>query len=129
MGQVTPHAAFLAQIHGYTDTDHIYKLNGQISPKPHMCIAHWVFTSHEKFQINPCTKSVITEVLVKGVLLHWKMSLLFCSLYSTYFKSENWGLSSQMKIWQLTFLDSAYSKYESKLELPLLPKNALISVF
>ena len=34
-----------------------------------------------------------------------------------------------MKIWQLTFLDSAYSKYESKLELPLLPKNALISVF
>ena len=57
------------------------------------------------------------------------MSLLFCGLYSTYFKSENWGLSSQMKIWQLTFLDSAYSKYEIKLKLPLLPKNALISVF
>ena len=34
-----------------------------------------------------------------------------------------------MKIWQLTFLDSAYLKYESKLKLPLLPKNALISVF
>ena len=34
-----------------------------------------------------------------------------------------------MKIWRLTFLDSAYLKYESKLELPLLPKNALISVF
>ena len=50
-------------------------------------------------------------------------------LYSTYFKSENWGLSGQMKIWRLTFLDSAYSKYESKLELPLLPKNALIFVF
>ena len=27
------------------------------------------------------------------------------------------------------FLDSAYLKYESKLKLPLLPKNALISVF
>ena len=27
-----------------------------------------------------------------------------------------------MKIWQLTFLDSAYLKYESKLKLPLLPK-------
>ena len=34
-----------------------------------------------------------------------------------------------MKIWQLTFLDSAYVKYENKLKLPLLPKNALISVF
>ena len=34
-----------------------------------------------------------------------------------------------MKIWRLTFLDLAYLKYESKLELPLLPKNALISVF
>ena len=94
-----------------------------------MCIAQWVFNSQENFQINPCIKSVITKVLVKGALLHWKMSLLFCGLYSTYFKSENWGLSGQMKIWQLTFLDSAYSKYESKLELPLLPKNALISVF
>ena len=49
--------------------------------------------------------------------------LLFCGLYRTYFKSENWGLSGQMKIWQLTFLDSAYSKYESKLKLPLLPKK------
>ena len=28
-----------------------------------------------------------------------------------------------------TFLDSAYLKYESKLKLQLLPKNALISVF
>ena len=94
-----------------------------------MCIAQWVFTSHEKFQINPCTKSFITEVLAKGALLPWKMSLLFCGLYSTYFKSENWGLSGQMKIWRLTFLDLAYLKYESKLELPLLQKNALISVF
>ena len=34
-----------------------------------------------------------------------------------------------MKIWQLTFLDSAYLKYKSKLKLPLLPKNALMSVF
>ena len=68
-------------------------------------------------------------MLAKGALLPFKMSLLFCGLYSTYIKSENWGLSGQMKIWQLTFLDSAYSKYESKLELPLLPKNALISVF
>ena len=129
MGHVTPHAVFLAQIHGYTDTDHIYKLNCQISPKLHMCIAQGVFTSHENFQINPWTKSFITEVLVKWALLHWKMSLLFCGLYSTYFKSENWELCGQMKIWQLTFLDSAYLKYESKLELPLLPKNALISVF
>ena len=39
MEQVTPHAEFLAQIHGYTDTDHIYQLNCQISPKFHMCIA------------------------------------------------------------------------------------------
>ena len=27
-----------------------------------------------------------------------------------------------MKIWQLTFLESAYLKYENKLKLPLLPK-------
>ena len=88
-GQVTPHTAFLAQIHFYNYTDHIYKLNCQISPQLRMCIAQCVFTSHEKFQINPCTKSVITEVLARGALLAWKMSLLFCGLYSTYFKSEN----------------------------------------
>ena len=51
------------------------------------------------------------------------MNLRFSGFYSTYFKSENWGLSGQMKIWQLTFLDSAYLKYESKLKLPLLPKK------
>ena len=68
-------------------------------------------------------------MLVKEALLHRWMNLLFSGLYSTYFKSENRGLSGQMKIWQLTFLDSAYLKYESKLKLPLLPKNALMSVF
>ena len=34
-------------------------------------------------------KSFFTEVLLKGALLHWKMSLLFCGLYGTYFESEN----------------------------------------
>ena len=34
-----------------------------------------------------------------------------------------------MKIWQIRFVDSAYSKYESKPKLPLLQNNALISVF
>ena len=92
-------------------------------------ITQWVFTSHEKFQISPCTISFITEVLVKWALLPRWMNLLFRGLYRTYFKSENWGLSGQMKIWQLTFLDSAYSKYESKLKLPLFQKNALIFVF
>ena len=88
-----------------------------------MWIAQWVFTNHKKFQINTCTTIFITEMLVKGALLHWWMSLLCCCLYSTYFKSKNCGLSVQMKISQLTFLDSAYSKYENKLKLPLLPKK------
>ena len=39
-----------------TNPDHIYQLNSQVNPKLHMQITQWVFTSHENFQINPCTK-------------------------------------------------------------------------
>ena len=34
--QVTPHAPFLAQIHGYTDTDHIYQQLSNQSKFPHV---------------------------------------------------------------------------------------------
>ena len=90
--RIKPHATILIQIHGYIDTDYSCQCNDLISPISNLSFLNDIHWSWEKLWINPWTKSFIPEVLMKGSVLHWCLSLVVRTVANLKWKIEGFLL-------------------------------------